>query len=404
MRTYFSLAITFLLIQAVAIGQPTDKAQDNPLANFSLVIQNVGLFDGYDDKGIVHIGINEDTIAAISTKPLSGDSAIDASGKYLIPGLVNAHVHASKMEDLQAGYPLGILTLLNMHTGLEQRELEWKQLSKDSIGFSTLYGAGHAAAVPGGHPTQFSPDMETINSGMKPAQWIANRIDNQVDYIKIIHDEGGFLGSPTTPTLGYDTIEQIITLAHEAGYKAVVHISTAAAMEKIAKFKPDGFVHMPMDKADYPLSKSYYEAIAASDAFVIPTAGIMQKPIEQMLPPHLAKWIRANIMSTAELADVIKNMHEHGIMIVAGTDAQERQMNFAEDYYLELDVYKQAGLSNVEVLRTATGNAAKAFDLPIGEIKVGAKANMVLLDGSPIDDVENLKKVVQVWKNGLSQN
>lgn len=371
--------------------------------NYHIVIQNVGLFDGYEDKGIVDIGINEDTIAAIATKPLSGYSVIDASGKYLIPGLVNAHVHASKMEDLQAGYPLGILTLLNMHTGLEQRELEWKQLSKDSIGFSTLYGAGHAATVPGGHPTQFSPDMETINEDLTPTQWIANRIDNEVDYIKIIHDEGGFLGSPTTPTLGYDSIEQIITLAHEAGYKALVHIQTASAMEKIAKFKPDGFVHMPMDKADYPLSKSYYEAIAASGAFVIPTAGIMQKPIEQLLPPDLAKWIRANIMSTAELAAVIQKMHEHGIMIVAGTDAQEGQMNFAEDYYLELEVYKQAGLSNLEVLRTATGNANKAFDLPIGEIKVGAKADMVLLDGSPLDDLENLRIVAQVWKNGKTE-
>lgn len=371
--------------------------------NYHIVIQNVGLFDGYDEKGIVDIGINEDTIAVISTKPLSGNSVIDASGKYLIPGLVNAHVHASKMEDLQAGYSLGILNLLNMHTGFEQRELEWKQLSKDSLGFSTLYGAGYAATVPGGHPTQFSPDMETINERLNPEQWVANRIDNEVDYIKIIHDEGGFLDSPPSPTLGYEEIEQIITLAHKADHKAVVHIYTAAAMEKIARFKPDGFVHMPMDKAEYPLPESFYQAIAASGAFVIPTAGIMQKPIEQMLPPHLAKWIRTNMMSTAELADVINKMHEHGIMIVAGTDAQEGQMNFAEDYYMELDLYKQAGLSNVEVLRTATGNAAKAFDLPIGEIKVGAKADMVLLDGSPIEDFENLREVVQVWKNGKTQ-
>ena len=49
---------------------------------------------------------------------------------------------------------------------------------------------------------------------------------------------------------------------------------------------------------------------------------------------------------------------------------------------------------------SVTGNAAKAFNLPIGELKIGSKANMVLLSDSPINDIENLRKVVQVWKNG----
>ena len=75
-------------------------------------------------------------------------------------------------------------------------------------------------------------------------------------------------------------------------------------------------------------------------------------------------------------------------------------MNFGADFYLELELYKMAGLSNIEILKTATGNAAKAFDLPIGELTIGSKANMILLSNSPISDLENLRKVEQVWKNG----
>ena len=59
-----------------------------------------------------------------------------------------------------------------------------------------------------------------------------------------------------------------------------------------------------------------------------------------------------------------------------------------------------AGLSNLEILRTATGNAARAFGLPIGEVSPGGAANFVLLSANPLENMENLRMVEQVWKNG----
>ena len=167
---------------------------------YDIVVENVRLFDGFEDLGTVNVAINNDTIAAITTNKLEADSIIAGSGKFMIPGLVNAHVHANSLEDLKAGYPLGILTLLNMHTGLEDRELGWKTMSKDSVGFSTFYGAGHAATVPGGHPNQFSPDMETISDSLSIADWIQHRIDKKVDYIKVIRENHEWMGYPPLPT------------------------------------------------------------------------------------------------------------------------------------------------------------------------------------------------------------
>jgi len=371
----------------------------NKPPKYDLVIEKVNLFDGYEDLGTVNVAINDDTIAAITAKKLHAGSTIDGSGKFMIPGLVNAHVHANSLEDLKEGYPLGILTLLNMHTGLEEREIGWKTMTKDSIGFSTLYGAGHAATVPGGHPTQFSPDMETINDSLSVEDWINHRISKKVDYIKIVHTLGGWMDEPTAPTLDYDKIKRLIGLAHSNGFKAVVHVGEVEEMETIAKFKPDGFVHMLSMKKDIPVPDSYYTTISSSGAFVVPTAGINLKSMDG-LPPFMREWISNNLLDATESAEIIKKMYEAGILIVAGTDAQEGQMNFGEDYFLELELYKMAGLSNIEVLKTATGNAAKAFDLPIGEIKKGSKATFVLLNANPLNDLANLRKVEQVWKNG----
>lgn len=155
-------------------------------------------------------------------------------------------------------------------------------------------------------------------------------------------------------------------------------------------------------KKDFPPSEQFYAELAKSGAFVIPTTGINLKSMEGM-PPPMREWINNNLMNAEENAEVISKMHENGTMIVAGTDAQTGQMNFGEDYFLEIELYKMAGLSNLEILKAATGNAAKSFDLPIGEIKKGSKATFVLLKANPLNDLSNLRKIEQIWKNGRTR-
>lgn len=385
----------FFIIASIILGC-------NEPPKYDIVIEKVNLFDGYEDRGMVNVAINDDTIAAITSNKLVADSIIDGLGKFMIPGLVNAHVHASSLKDLKAGYPLGILTLLNMHTGLEEREREWKRLTKDSIGFSTLYGSGQAATVPGGHPNQFSPDMETISDSLSIADWLQHRMDKNVDYIKVIRENHEWMGYPPLPSLSFEQIKDLIDTAHNQDYKVVIHANTVAEMMQIAHFKPDGFVHMLDYKEDLPIPDSFYDQLVNNNTFVVPTGGIALKSMEGA-PPFIQDWVNNNLLNAQERASIIKDMHDKGVLIVAGTDAQEGQMNFAEDYFLELELYKMAGLSNLEVLKTATGNAAKAFDLPIGELKEGRKATFVLLNANPLTNLLNLREVGQVWKNGITK-
>lgn len=277
-----------------------------------------------------------------------------------------------------------------------------ERIYKDSIGFSTLYGAGHAATVPGGHPNQFSPDMETISDSLSIADWLQHRMDKKVDFIKVIRDSHEWMGYPPLPSLSFEQIKGLIESAHNQDYKVVVHANTVAEMMQIAHFKPDGFVHMLDYKEDLPIPDSLYTQLVNNNIFVVPTGGMALKSMENA-PPFIQEWVSNNLLNVKERTSIIKNMHDKGVLIVAGTDAQEGQMNFAEDYFLELELYKMAGLSNLEVLKTATGNAAKAFNLPIGELKEGRTATFVLLNGDPINDLSNLRKVEEVWKNGKTK-
>ena len=370
---------------------------------YDVVVSNVGLFDGNADRGVVHIGIEAGTIAAISTSPLTGDSVVDGTGKYVIPGLVNAHVHISTEEELTEGFAHGILANLNMHTGVEVREQGWRTLTREEPGYPLLFGAGHAATVPGRHPTQYSPGMETINDTMDIESWVDRRIAGGADYINIIRESQPFMGEPALPTLSLEQIAAIIRVVHARGLRAVVHTSTFEETAQIAELGADGFAHMAALARDYPPSDAQLATIRKSGAFIVPTAFMVPHGRETLAqaPPFMREWAAENLLNEEQNVDFLRRIHEAGIPIVAGTDAPNTELNFGDDLFGELELYRQAGLSNLEVLRTATGNAAQAFGLPIGVLGEGTPASFVLLNGSPLDDLANPRSIAGLWQNGI---
>ena len=392
-----SIVYLFLIFMA-SCSQPT---------TYELVIENVGFFNGEEEKGIVNVAINSDTIAAISTKSLQSDSAIDGSGKYLIPGLVNSHTHIWRTEDLKAGYDVGILANIGTHASDEARDSLIKAKSKQE-GYPFYYTSGIAATVPGGHPTQVSSNpIETINDSISIKEFVDSRIANGADFIKIVREHHEFFIFPALPTLSYDKIEKIIDYTQSLGYKAVVHIGMLSEMLKIAELEPDGFVHMWTYSDDSELKDEHLDIIKGSGAFVVPTAILIPRGFEssKIRGEEALKWAKENFISVEKTLEGIRRMHQAGIMIVAGTDAGATPtVNWSSDLLAELDLYSEAGLSNLEVLKTATGNAAEAWDIPIGRLRIGSKTNMVLLNENPLENLDALKDISAIWKVALTED
>ena len=97
----------------------------------------------------------------------------------------------------------------------------------------------------------------------------------------------------------------------------------------------------------------------------------------------------------------IRRVHDAGIPIVAGTDPPNYGVNYTDDLIEELAIYARAGLSNSDVLRSATGTPARIFQLDgIGRIAEGSRANMILLNADPLANVSALRAVAGIWKNG----
>ena len=95
-------------------------------------------------------------------------------------------------------------------------------------------------------------------------------------------------------------------------------------------------------------------------------------------------------------------MHEEGLDLVCGTDSGIGVTAAGSSIIEELHFYKEAGLSNYEVLKTATVNAASIHEqfANMGTVATGKDANLILLEENPLDDLSALKEIKTVFNNG----
>ncbi len=104
--------------------------------------------------------------------------------------------------------------------------------------------------------------------------------------------------------------------------------------------------------------------------------------------------------------EVTKLAHINGVKILAGTDALDRNVYYGFSLHDELKELVRAGLTNAEVLKTATYNAAEYYELTeyYGSIEVGKKADFILLNKNPLDAIENTQTINAVFYNNCWYN
>lgn len=354
------------------------------LAQDLTLIKNVTVFDGERVIENTSVFIEGDKIKAIGN--ILGDvdgRLVDGTGKFLMPAMFNAHVHAWSPESLKEAADAGVLNVMDMH-GVERFQAMMKQLN-DSTQYANYYIAGAAATVPEGHGTQYGFPTPTLTTPEEAEKFVADRVAANVDYVKIIVE-------PWKKTLNSETVEALITEAHKVDKLAVVHVSRLDDALMVLNHGADALVHIWWDKE---LSAEDIKQLKLKEFFVIPTTLTTLKAFKSM---GEKSW---EYLSKEALLNQIKLLHEAGIPIVAGTDPPNLGINYGTDLYEELQLLSEAGLSNLEVLKSATSNTAISFKLTKrGFVKPGYLADLILLDSSPIENINNIASINRIWKQG----
>lgn len=406
-----ALFATGLLIRPADAQTPAD----------TIAFVGAQVFDGERVLPSATVVIRGGLISAVGADVAApaGATVIDGRGKTLMPGFIDAHIHNRGPEALADALRFGVTTVLDMGAPPPSvAGLRPLRERLDHAAGADLYSAGNMATSPGGHGTQYGLPIPTLTTPAEAQAWVDARIAEGSDYIKIIYQadwhQMGF-----TPSLDRPTMAALIAAAHARGKLAVVHVHSLKAGREAIEDGADGLVHL---FADAPADQAFVELARARGAFIIPTmaviAGVTGRPDAAALAadPAVAPFLSADQRTGLSGAQVamppmlfqwtmamgsIRALNAGGVDILAGTDVPNPGTAFGVSVHQEMEHLTQGGLTPAQALRAATSLAAARFRLADrGRIAAGLRADLVLVEGDPLTDVQATRAIVGVWKSG----
>lgn len=403
------------------------------------VFLNAKTFDGYKDSDIKKcaIFVEDEKIVGISydeNPDTRGYDVIDLNGKFVVPGLVNPHVHlfgtgmpskvisggnsqkaVMKIVNTKLGDAiLGILVksaarqqlLSGVTTVRAVGDFKYSDVKlRDKINSGKVIGprlkvSGPAITVPGGHGDgTFSMTSDT-EDGLRAL--VRKNKEAGVDFIKICVT-GGVIdakvrGEPGEVKMNEAQTAAVVDEAHKLGLRVASHTESFKGVEITAKTGVDTVEH------GAPLTPEMAEEMKkTSSAMVVTYSPAL--PL-QKLAPSITKLDPICVYNTGIVVDNMtqgaKDCIENDILLGMGTDSS---CPFATQYNMWREVYffqKRVGVSNAYALSVATLNNAKVVgvDDVTGTIEKGKCADMIVMSRNPLDDLTALRDLDMIVVRG----
>ena len=387
-----------------------------------VVIRRVHVFDGHKALiGLHDVGLRGGEIAAVSEAPLSGRREIDGGGGWLMPGLIDTHIHffdfrvvrdpASLRAFTQDSAPsllehfleAGVTTIksvgdptapiLDLRARLAAGELRGPQLLTTGNGVTGRDGHP-ASTIFSGNPWFRACATGEVDSTQMMRDLVHFLADRKVDAIKLLSEGAcACAGStkylwknPIFPAavelvrLPKDVLRAGVEAAHERGLRVTVHtVQQDAALEAI-EAGADGLEHGVTVEAI--TDQALVRLMAERGATYAPTLWI-----HDQVHPHT----RPNT----------KIMAEGGVKIVLGSDSFCGRGKFGQNSLEEAELMAAAGMTSEQILVAATSSAAQHLERPnLGSVAPGMRADLILLTDNPLERIGNLRTLAVTIQNG----
>lgn len=226
------------------------------------------------------------------------------------------------------------------------------------------------------------------------AKFVQDRVDENVDYIKIIADYPGHEQA---------VLDRIQAEAAKHGKMTIAHVAHYDAFQRGLQADFDNLTHVPSDKA---LDDNIVGRMVNQKTVAIPTLTMMEAMANSWILWGIGlvfKSMGRNRSFQAAL-DSVAAMHNAGVPILAGTDVNNSgivTIVAGKSLHHELELLVRAGLTPVEALRAASSLAAQRFNLQDrGRIAPELRADLVLVNGNPDKDITATQRISRVWSAG----
>jgi imidazolonepropionase-like amidohydrolase len=365
-----------------------------PVANAALIVRN---------GKVIAVG------AASAVKVPADAKRVALDGKFVMPGLVNAHGHVNQPADLNTYAAYGVTTVFSL--GGEPPEVFAARASQDN---ADLKRARVFVAGP----------VLTPSSPAEATQMVADDVNRHVDIVKIRVDDN--LG--TTQKMAPDVSRAVITEAHRRGLRVATHLFYLADAKFLLAAGSDFVAHSIRD-AD--VDADVIAQLKSRDVCVSPT---LMREVSTFVYESTPEWFsdplflsHANMVwvderkaparqaamkasasaqrykvALEQASKNLKMLSDAGVRIAMGTDTgpDGRFQGYFE--LMELELMAKAGLTSQQVILAATRDAARCMriDREIGTLESGKYADFIALDANPLDNVSNVRKISAVYISG----
>jgi imidazolonepropionase-like amidohydrolase len=398
-----------------------------PKASHATVLRNARVFDGVEVLTEKDVLLVDGVIASVDAPTCieAGGAMlddIDLSGRTIMPGMIDAHIHAGDSEEaLEQALVFGVTTLIDMFGPPERlRLVRAQELAGEPGVGADLRGAGVLATSPGGHGTEYGIDIPTLSRPEEAAAFVDARFAEGSDFLKIV------LERVEKSTLDRETAVALAAAAHARGRIAHAHVGTMLDAADAVAAGIDGIEHTPLEA---PLDAPLAAAIAEKRVTWTPTlsmtemhcglatgAPLLADPRITPLLTDAAKKRLARVYKWAQkkpdgggttdecLARAIAAVSALNgkTPILAGTDSPNGGTAFGASLHRELELLVKMGLSPRAALIAATSAPARAFHLDDrGRIAPGLRADVVIVEGDPTVDILATRSIRAIYQRGV---
>ncbi|HEY6930523.1 MAG TPA: amidohydrolase family protein [Thermoanaerobaculia bacterium] len=410
-----------LLIAAVAFrGATLIDGTGGPIRRNALVLVS--------DGRIVSVG--EATSEAIAALP-KGATVIDVSGKWIIPGLIDAHVHAESDDDLKAMLRWGVTSVRLMAEDVAAAQ-KLAAESRTRADIPEVFPAAPIFTAKGGwwdqgepadsHLNRFPATPQESREAVSKAKAMGSR------EIKLMLDDMAWCRSPrpALPRMAPDIAKALITEAVGQGLRAVVHAPNLGDAKEAISDGATALAHGVLEPIDantvaimkarpvfYIPTMDIFEFLADTRAFMeevlsdpLAVRGLPRETVTRYRSAAYSQGYRErypNFASVSKrlpaLRENLRRLDEAGVPVALGTDMWAFP---GLGVSIEMGCYIRSGISPLEAIRMATRNSARSLGIETdrGTLEPGKRADLLVLDADPLARVENVRAIHAVYKEG----
>lgn len=392
--------MVFVVCAVGAMAMTAAAAPPEPLA-----LTNANVVNPRDGRVVANatIVLRDGKIESIGSGPApSGMRALSLRGRYLLPGLIDAHTHVSNFAAAKLALESGVTTLrssgVSYYFDVGFREL----VKKGALPGPDMLAAGyHVRPRVADEAFVSSPSLFALMGGLDTADkiraMVRENLEHGVDWIKVLATERAGTAD-TDPRKQVYTEAELKAAVDEAAAKGVAVEAHAHGEEGALAAVKAGV--RSIEHGTY-LSDAALQLMKAKGAYFVPTyttvvdltepGGDYDVPALRLRGGHMLPRLR----------HTVQQAHKLGVKIVTGGDTSYGPSSLTR-IAQEIFNFVEMGIPPIDALRCATSTAAELLKLEraVGAVLAGFEADLIAVEGNPLDNVRTLQDPLLVVSNG----